>query len=114
MEGTLGQHVQLPRRAGKYPTGRLFLSLVDAYVSDLPRFSDTRLLQGDTVAHDLLGFAHPSTFRWLLARFTVPEAKQIGGRTWPAPESAEWLSRPRLRDFGPRPPRPAMATTPRS
>ena len=42
-------------------------------MSGLPRFSDIWLLQGDTVAHNLLGSA----------RFTVPEAKQIGGRTWP-------------------------------
>jgi hypothetical protein len=81
VERVLEHHVKLPRRAGKYTPGRLLLSLVYAFVLDLTRLSDTRLLKEDKVAHTLLGFGgfpDPSTFSRFLSRFTVRKAQGIG------------------------------------
>lgn len=81
VEEALEREVELPRKAGKYGTGRALLSLVYAQVLDLRRQSDTILLRLDKVFHKLVGFddyPHQSTFSRLLEKFTVPVAMRIG------------------------------------
>ncbi|MEA3356295.1 MAG: IS1380 family transposase [Candidatus Bipolaricaulota bacterium] len=81
VEKVLEQKVKLSRRISKYASARILLSLVYAFVLDLPRLSDTLLLRQDKVSHKLVGFddfPHPSTLSRFLARFTVPKAKGIG------------------------------------
>ena len=81
VEEALEQGVGLPRREGKYKTGRVFLSLIYALALDLNRLSDTALLRLDRVFHKLVGFSdypHQSTFSRFLEKFTVPIAKRIG------------------------------------
>ena len=81
VEEALEQRVNLPRKDGKYPTGRILTSLLYALVLDLNRLSDTARLQIDRVFHQLVGFdgyPHQSTFSRFLKLFTVPIAQKIG------------------------------------
>lgn len=84
VEKALEQKIKLSRRVSKYAPARILLSLVYAFVLDLPRLSDTLFLRQDKVSHKLVGFGdfpHPSTLSRFLARLTVPEAKGIGKAT---------------------------------
>ena len=81
VEEALEQSIELPRREGKYKTGRLLVSLLYALVLDLTRLSDTTRLKADNVFHRLVGFdgyPHQSTFSRFLRLFTVPLAQRIG------------------------------------
>jgi hypothetical protein len=81
VEEALEQSINLPRKEGKYPTGRVLTSLLYALVLDLNRLSDTARLQIDRVFHQLVGFdgyPHQSTFSRFLKLFTVPVAQEIG------------------------------------
>ena len=81
VEVTLEQSVNLPRREGKYKTGKMLVSLLYALVLDLNRLSDTVLLHIDKVFQKLVGFdgyPHQSTFSRFLKLFTVPTAQRIG------------------------------------
>lgn len=75
------QSIDLPRRGGKYKTGRVLISLLYALVLDLNRLVDTAHLQVDTVFNRLVGFdgyPHQSTFSRFLKLFTVSIAQKIG------------------------------------
>ena len=81
VEETLEQSVNLPRRDGKYKTGRVLVSLLYALVLDLNRLSDTALLHIDRVFQKLVGFdgyPHQSTFSRFLKLLSVPLAQKIG------------------------------------
>jgi len=81
VEEALEQSIELPRREGKYKTGRVLVSLLYALVLDLTRLSDTTRLKADSVFHRLVGFhgyPHQSTFSRFLRLFTVPLAQKIG------------------------------------
>ena len=81
VEEALEQRVNLPRKVGKYKTGRMLISLLYALVLDLIRLSDTTRLQADRVLQQLVGFdgyPHQSTFSRFLKLFTVPIAQKIG------------------------------------
>ena len=81
VEEALEQSIKLPRREGKYKTGRVLVSLLYALVLDLVHLSDTARLQADIVLHRLVGFEdypHQSTFSRFLKLFTVPIAQKIG------------------------------------
>ena len=55
VEEALEQSIKLPRRDGKYKTGRVLVSFLYALVLDLIRLSDTARLQADRVFHRLAG-----------------------------------------------------------
>jgi hypothetical protein len=81
VEEALEQSIDLPRRGGKYKTGRVLISLLYALVLDLNRLVDTAHLQVDRVFHRLVGFdgyPHQSTFTRFLKLFTVSIAQKIG------------------------------------
>jgi hypothetical protein len=82
VEEALEQSVNLPRKEGKYKTGKVLVSLLYALVLELNRLSDTARLQADRVFQRLVGFddyPHQSTFSRFLKLFTVSIAQKIGG-----------------------------------
>jgi len=77
VEKALEQKVKLSRRVSKYAPARILLSLVYAFVLDLPRLSDTLLLCQDKVSHKLVGFndfPHPRGVK----SYLTPRAPSVG------------------------------------